>query len=293
MLSPPTGPRKNTSQAARAGPKKPRPPLVVYADGAPRRPAHVDPAAAHVGKQGSVCGAGYRFARRRTDLTHNDLSTDAAERSPAETPGWTRCCSSARKRWSATYAGCVGAGAGRSGSSLRAPIPTAPPTWFRIGRSGWWSGTPKPADGIPPPPLNHSREDPPAPKRSGAPRGGPGTEARDPPAARSGRCRCVPAAQRRWYQTCPQAGPHGCRLIADTWGAPGRYRSSRSAPSAGASREISAAPGGAAPRPSWTSTDAATPGWPGGSGPWWHRSVPANGGVRSRHGAGANGAGAR
>ncbi len=105
----PAAPAKNTSQAkarakarkasAQAGPS--------YADGASRRPAHVDrPAAAHVGKQGSVCGAGYRFARRRTRPQHSWLSTDAAERSyqlstPGSGPG---CCSSTRKRWNATYA---------------------------------------------------------------------------------------------------------------------------------------------------------------------------------------------
>ncbi|AMC51116.1 proline-rich membrane protein [Mycobacterium tuberculosis variant bovis BCG] len=100
------------SQGAQAGPS--------YADGASRRPAHVDrPAAAHVGKQGSVCGAGYRFARRRTRphtvVVHRcRREVLPAEQRPGADPDAAAAQGSAGTR---RTRGCVGAGAGRGGSS--------------------------------------------------------------------------------------------------------------------------------------------------------------------------------
>ncbi len=113
----------------------------VYADGASRRPARRSTAC--VGKQGSVCGAGYQFARRRTRphtvIVHRCRRGPPAEQRPGADPD---AAAAQRKRWNATYARLRRRRlAGRR--RRQEHDPDGDTAWFRIRTAiGWWSGTP-------------------------------------------------------------------------------------------------------------------------------------------------------
>ena len=204
----PVRPKSAGQAKARAKARKAKKPKVVRPPLRERLldPAGVDrPAAAHPGGQGPVRGVGDRFARRRPRLSRCGCPpTRRSARISLAAPGsGPSCCSSRKKRSNGTC---------RKPSPRRhlaeaarglGMIPTRDTAHLVKDPAGNWVvvGTPKPAQGVPPPPLNTKLPD----EKPVPPAATPGNPVRGAVAA------CCPATVLR---------PFRWRPVPTSWSAP-------------------------------------------------------------------------